>query len=234
VDKAARLGERLVIEQLPPRQALADDVYEAVKALIMDAKVEPGGQLTIDTLARELGVSQTPVREALARLESDDLVVKQGKRGYFATEELNSHEIEEMYALRLLLEPWAAARAADRATKEQARALAVLVESVPAMPKALGYRHLRVMANHDAMFHGQIFDLAHNAFVQHAFERSHCFLHLFRVQYNQPETLRSAGAALDEHRSIAKAVASGDADGAAEAMRGHLESALERIRSLAR
>jgi DNA-binding GntR family transcriptional regulator len=234
VDNSPRLGEPLVIEQLPPRQALADDVYEAVKALIMDAKVQPGGQLTIDTLARELGVSQTPVREALARLESDGLVVKQGKRGYFATHELNAQEIEEMYALRLLLEPWAAARAADLASKDDARALTGLIESVPAMPKALGYRHLRVLANHDAAFHGHIFDLAQNTFVQHAFERSHCFLHLFRVQYNQPETLRSTGATLDEHRAIAKAVTSGDGDRAAAAMRAHLEGALGRLRALSR
>ena len=73
------------VERLPQRQALADDVYEAINALLMDSIIAPDARITIDTLARQLGVSPTPVREALARLESDGLVVKQGLRGYFAT-----------------------------------------------------------------------------------------------------------------------------------------------------
>ena len=229
MEKSARRREALVIDRLPPRQALTDDVYEAIKTLIMDAKVEPGRSLTIDTLARELGVSQTPVREALARLESDDLVHRQGMRGYFATHELSGRDVEKMYAFRLLVEPWAAGRAAERASKEQARSLAALVDAVPAMPKSLGYRHVRAVADHDALFHGQILDLADNEFVTQAFERSHCFLHLFRLQYNQPETLRSTSAALDEHKKIAKEIAMGNALEAAGAMTVHLDRALERI-----
>ena len=61
---------------LPARRALADDVYDAVLGLLMDQVIEPGSRASIDGIARQLNVSPTPVREALARLESEGLVVK--------------------------------------------------------------------------------------------------------------------------------------------------------------
>src|SRR5689334_22138989 len=102
---------------LAPRQALADDMYEAIKALVMDHVIAPGARVNIDWLARELGVSQTPIREALARLESDGLVTKAPLRGYSATALLTRAEVDELFQFRLLIEPWAAARAAELATR---------------------------------------------------------------------------------------------------------------------
>ncbi|MDQ1690891.1 MAG: hypothetical protein QOD87_999, partial [Pseudonocardiales bacterium] len=62
-----------MIAALPARPSLSDDVYEAIKALIMNHAIAPGSRLSIDQLARDLAVSPTPIREALARLESDGL-----------------------------------------------------------------------------------------------------------------------------------------------------------------
>lgn len=232
VKSGARRDQPPAVKALPPRAALTEDVYEALKALIMDGAVDPGATLTIDTLARDLGVSPTPVREALARLESDALARKDGKRGYFATDELTSAEVEQMYDFRLLVEPWAVRRAAKFATAEQSLSLRRLVEAVPQMPTSLGYRHLRVMSSHDAMFHGQILRFAQNEFVANSFERSHCFLHLFRLQYNQPSILRSAGEAVEEHRIIAGHIAEGDSDAAERTMVAHLDRARERVRQM--
>jgi DNA-binding GntR family transcriptional regulator len=228
----ARRDRPPVVQALAPRAALTDDVYEAVKALIMDGAVDPGASLTIDTLARELGVSPTPVRESLARLESDGLARKDGKRGYFATDRLTSLEVEQMYDFRLLVEPWAVRRAAKFATADQSLSLRRLVEAVPEMPTSLGYRHLRAMSSHDANFHGQILRFAQNEFVASSFERSHCFLHLFRLQYNQPSILRSAGEAVEEHRLIAQHIAEGDADGAERTMVAHLDRARKRVQQM--
>lgn len=66
-----------MIAALPARPSLSDDVYEAIKALIMNHAIAPGSRLSIDQLARDLAVSPTPIREALARLESDGLAVKE-------------------------------------------------------------------------------------------------------------------------------------------------------------
>src|SRR6266700_3458122 len=88
-------GQRL--SALGSRQVLADGVYE---------------RINIDEIARELDVSGTPVREALARLESEGLVSRLPLRGYRVTELLTRDEVEDMYGLRLLLEPPSAAKAA--------------------------------------------------------------------------------------------------------------------------
>src|SRR5262245_38899724 len=94
------------------RVTLADGVYESIKALIMDHAVAPGDRTTIDALASQLGVSPTPVREALARLESDGLVRKRPLAGYTTTPLLSRAQFEELFEMRLLLEPAAARRAA--------------------------------------------------------------------------------------------------------------------------
>src|SRR3954467_4992197 len=78
----AHVGLAGQLTRLPQRQVLSDDVYETVKGLIMDSVVEPGTRLNIDALTRELGISQTPIRESLARLEADGLVIKEPLRGY--------------------------------------------------------------------------------------------------------------------------------------------------------
>ena len=67
------------------RQMLADDVYEAIKTMLMDHVIRPGARISIDGLAREFQVSSTPVREALARLESEGLALKEPLKGYRAT-----------------------------------------------------------------------------------------------------------------------------------------------------
>src|SRR5438046_10671229 len=88
--------------RLPQRQVLADDVYEAVKALVMDHVIAPGARVSIDGLARELGVSQTPIREALARLEPDGLVTKAPLRGDSASPLLTSAEVSDPLRVRPL------------------------------------------------------------------------------------------------------------------------------------
>ena len=90
------------------RLTLTDDVYTSVQTLIMDHAVAPGEKINIDALARRLQVSPTPVREALARLESDGLVRKRALVGYTASPLLSRAEFEDLIEMRLLLEPAAA------------------------------------------------------------------------------------------------------------------------------
>ena len=73
----------------PQRLVLADGTYDAVRAMILDHQISPGEHVGIDELARSLSISQTPVREALARLEADGLVTKIPLRGYEATDLLS-------------------------------------------------------------------------------------------------------------------------------------------------
>src|ERR1700742_2633365 len=114
----------------PRRSVLADEIYEIRKSKLMDNVVEPGSRLSIDGLARDFGCSPTPVREALARLESDGLVVKRAHHGYTVAPLMEAKSFDELFRVRLLLEPAAASWAATTATRTQIRNLEDLIEEM--------------------------------------------------------------------------------------------------------
>lgn len=84
---------------------LSDETYSQIREMLLTHEIAPGERINIDALARDLDVSQTPVREALARLESDDLVIKEPLRGYQATDLLTVSQIQDLFQFRGLIEP---------------------------------------------------------------------------------------------------------------------------------
>ena len=112
----------------PRRTVLADEIYEILKSKLMDNVVEPGSRLSIDGLARDFGCSPTPIREALARLESDGLVAKRAHYGYTAALLIDARSFAELFRMRLLLEPACASWAAQAATTRQITGLETLIE----------------------------------------------------------------------------------------------------------
>ena len=86
-------------------------MYEELLASLVDGRHEPGDALSIDGVARELEVSPTPVREALARLESTGLVTRIAMRGYRVAPTLSTEELAELMDARLAIEPVTALRA---------------------------------------------------------------------------------------------------------------------------
>jgi DNA-binding GntR family transcriptional regulator len=215
------------LEALPGRQVLADGVYEQIRALIMNDGIEPGARVNIDEIARELGVSGTPVREALARLESEELVSRLPLRGYRVTELLNRKEVDDMYALRLLLEPPSAARAASAMSDANVALLEAELATCPAAPVEDAYSDYKALTAHDARLHELILHMAGNVAVEQAFARTHCHLHFFRLNYNQPFGEQT----IAEHRVIVDALVAGNAAGARKAMTDHLEVARDRLLS---
>lgn len=211
---------------LPPvRSALVDDVYESIKAWIMDSVREPGVRANIDALARALEVSHTPVREALARLDAEGLVTKEPARGYTVSPPLSAVEVAELYEFRQLLEPWAASRAAARCDDAAAQRLRDELASCADAPDDRGYETYRAIADHDERFHDLLLELAGNREARLAFASTNCHLHLFRLSYG-----RGMGRqALAEHHAIVDAVMAGDEAAAAAAMARHLRRSSERL-----
>lgn len=221
----SRSGFPALVE--PPRRlALVDDVYEKLKSLIMDLQVAPGSKINMDALARQLNVSITPIRESLSRLESDGLVVKESMRGYIATPVLSAMELEDLYVLRMLLEPWTAEQAAARAIRGDIDALALVLQSCPPVPELTHYEGYRAFANHDARFHEAIHKLAGNEVVSAALQRTHAHLHLFRLNYER----ESGAESVAEHHLIFEAINDGDQVQARKAMMLHLTRARDRLR----
>jgi DNA-binding GntR family transcriptional regulator len=207
------------------RQVLADSVYEAVKAMVMDHEIEPGSRVNIDALSRTLEVSPTPVREALARLESDGLVTKRSLAGYRATEFLTSSAVDELFEMRLLLEPQAAAFAAQNADETQLDAMENLVER---MRQQAGVGDLyavhREFVALDQSFHDTVALVSGRRMLADAVGRLHAHLHIFRLGSPVDGGLLT----LAEHDRILRAILRHNPDRAAQAMRDHLTASLDR------
>lgn len=207
--------------RLGPRRALTDDVYEAIKAQVMDQVIPAGDRMSIDGLARELGVSPTPVREAMTRLESEGLATKEALKGYRSAPLLSQAEFDDLFRFRFLIEPWAAQRAAEQVDDAGRHALASELDGVAA-PRGTSYDDYRKLTEHDERFHSLIAELSGSAQVQRALERTHCHLHIFRLSFE-----RSTGhETLDEHRAVVDAIARGHGGDARDAMCHHLETAM--------
>lgn len=211
--------------RIPSRRVLADDVYEQIRALIMSDGIAPGARVNIDEVARKLDVSPTPVREALARLESEELVSRLPLRGYRVTELLNRKQVDDLYALRLLLEPPSAALAAGRMTPENIVQIEEELATCPAAPADDAYDDYKNLTAHDQRLHELILRIAGNDAVLQAFAKTHCHLHLFRLNFQQPFGVQT----ITEHRAIVAALVSQDAAAARDAMTAHLEVARSRL-----
>lgn len=216
--RAAQAGRRL-----SERQPLVDDVHDVLVDMVMNHDVEAGSRLNIDALSRTLGVSPTPVREALARMEAEGLVAKEPRRGYTVAPLIGLEDLRAMIDFRLLIEPAAAAEAARRASSTDGGALHTFAHSGGAGLHDDTANRLDMI--YDATFHDRIAELAGNHWLREALARLRGHLHMYRLYHHA----QASAATKPEHVAIAAAIAAGDPDGAAEAMRVHLQTAMHRL-----
>ena len=170
-------------------------------------------------------MSPTPVREALARLESDGLVVKRALQGYRTTPLLTVAEVHDLFELRHTLEPTAARLAAERATADELAEIRTEADTPLSVVDGSHYEGYKALCQQDDRFHRCIAHASHNAMLAEAFARIHAHLHLFRLYVPGAGT----GPTLVEHHRIAEAIAGHDGAGAAAAMTDHLGSSQRRL-----
>ena len=206
-------------------KGLADDVYGAIFNKLLSLEIAPGARITVDGLVRELEVSHTPIREALGRLEGEGLVVKTHLVGYSAAPQITRRHFDELYQLRLLLEPDAARRAAAQITEAGMRKLTETAERMRKQTGTRGRLSYSAFARLDAELHDQILELAGNDLVRDTLAHLHTHFHIFRLMFNA----RVTDEALTEHESLLVALSSGDAAGAERAMHEHIEHSRERM-----
>lgn len=211
-----------------PSGRLADEVYDTLLGQLMSLRIVPDSRVTIDALARELGVSQTPIRDALNKMEADGLVVRVPNAGYRIPPQITRDRFEDMVEVRLLLEPAAARRAAERATSDQVSGLRRMLEEMAELAEADGHLSYGAFGLRDAAFHDLVAESAGNALVREALARLHTHVHLFRLVYDTQVTYLAMG----EHDEVLAAVAARDPDAAAYAMRQHILLSRDRFRRL--
>jgi DNA-binding GntR family transcriptional regulator len=209
-----------------PSQRLADGVYATMLNQLITQDIKPGERITVDGVSRALGVSQTPVREALTRLESDDLVSKVHLVGYRATAQLERPQLEALYELRILLEVDAAAKAAALHTPEQAESMRAAIVAMNAIADPRNRHTYAEFALEDAALHDIVWQSADNEFLRDALTRLHAHVHIFRLRADT----RVSVDALREHEQLVEAIAARDTRGARRAMKEHLTASRERLR----
>ncbi len=110
-------------------QTLSEQIFTLVRDRIISGRLQSDTPIRQDALAAELGVSKIPLREALARLEQEGLLLSQANRGFFVRP-LSADEAEEVFALRLKLEPDAVAEASKVATPEDKASAKVALDAL--------------------------------------------------------------------------------------------------------
>jgi DNA-binding GntR family transcriptional regulator len=204
---------------------LGDEVYSAIFSRIMALEIAPGAKISVDALARQLGVSQTPIREALARLDSEGLVVKTHLVGYSAAPQLSASQFSDLYELRLLLEPFAAAKAAQLMPDAAIVQLEELCAEMGSLAHDEGLGAYAQFAQLDMALHDQIMASTGNRLVVEALARLHTHVHLFRLVFNA----RVTTDALAEHARVVMAIRARDGMGAQAAMQAHIEASRARF-----
>jgi DNA-binding GntR family transcriptional regulator len=203
-------------------QGFADEVFQIIRADIMSLRIPPDARISIDSLARELGVSQTPIREALSMLEGVGLVTKQRFIGYCSAPRLNRKQFDELYEARLLMEPFAARRAAERMGDAELGALSALARSMEPGDSPTSYNRF---ADQDSQLHDMIAAGGGNSIVQDSLSRLHIHLHIFRLRFHSEVTTEAQA----EHAVLIDALEHRDGAGAEAAMRAHIERSYARF-----
>jgi DNA-binding GntR family transcriptional regulator len=135
-----------------PREPLSESVYKSLKASILNGELCPGERIRELELSRLFNTSQGPVREALKLLEQEGLVTREPYKGTFISQ-ITREEVNEVYALRILIESIAVKRFLDRATEED---IAKLQKFIDAMKQAAAKDDVPTLVEYDMMFHQHI------------------------------------------------------------------------------
>ena len=194
-------------------QSLADKAYHAIRDLIVSLELAPGAVIDERALVDELGMSRTPVREALMRLAQEQLVEVYPRRGMFVTS-VDVRDLARLSEVRAALEPEAARLAAERATEAERADLAALADAIDA-----GSDDLMAL---DGRIHRAVYRAAHNDLLAGTLEQYYVLA--LRIWSIAGERAHELEEAVEAHRDLLDAIVEGDGERAAATMRAHVEN----------
>jgi len=205
------------------RRSLTQQTYEWIKQSIFTGRLRPGERLDIDELARSLGVSRTPVRDAIQRLAFEGLALVTARRGT-AVSSLTLEDVAHEYEARKLIEPAiaeAAARCASEQTLEELGEIQTEWERID--PDAV-YRRFAVHSRYaelDIRFHAKIAEMLRNPRLDHVVRQLAIQRHV--APYVFGSAYIGARHRIGEHRTILAALERRDGAAARQAMQEHIE-----------
>lgn len=213
------MGRKLLPIKLDSYKPLREVVSEALREAIVAGVLQPGERLMEIQLAEELGVSRTPVREAIRKLELEGFVVMVPRRGTYVSD-LSIKDINEVYEIRTSLDVLAAGLAAERITDEELEQMErLLVEIGEYMDK----EDIEKIVEVDTKFHDILYRASRN-------DRLVGIISNLREQFTRFRTVSIAypGRAkntLEEHRKLLEAIAQRNVEVAQQFAREHMENA---------
>lgn len=204
--------EMTIDEYLP----LRDVVFNTLRRAILKGELEPGERLMEIALANKLGVSRTPIREAIRKLELEGLVVMIPRKGAEVAR-ITEKDLRDVLEVRASLEKLAIELACDRIEDEE---IADLKETCQAFADSLGSEDLTTMAEKDVAFHDVIFRATKNARLIQILNNLREQMYRYRLEY-----LKDIGARprlVEEHQKIMDAVIRRDREEAVRLVRDHI------------
>jgi DNA-binding GntR family transcriptional regulator len=202
------------------RTTTPEGVYRVLRAAILDGTVPPGGQLRERDISSDLGISRSPLREALTRLEEEGLIVRVPFRGAFVVE-VSAEEVAEIASVRLLVEPYAGELAADALRgSERTR----LVEALQELRRATDHADIPASIDAHLQFHRLFYELSGHGVLRGLWNGWESKLRLYLAVDHR--TYGDLHKIADEHEKLAEAALTGDVDAIRRELASHFRSAL--------
>ncbi|MDR0435068.1 MAG: GntR family transcriptional regulator [Gracilibacteraceae bacterium] len=206
-----------------PHNSLQTQVFKAIETAILDGVFAPGKNLTEAMLSEELGVSRTPVREALRQLELEGLVRVETHRGAVVVG-ISEKDIRDIYAIRMRIEALAARWAAQNATEDE---ISALRENIAMQEFYFQRGDCRQLRDLDSGFHALIYTASRSRPISLMLGIFHH--HTCKVRNIALVDLARAQSALAEHQEIFQALMGRDGEKAAASALRHIERAGARL-----
>lgn len=207
------------MRQTRPIKTIGDQVYSILRRKICEGEYEPGSWLQEADLCAQLGVSRSPVREALRRLVSDGLVISIPNKGTFVRE-FTCKDIDEIFDMRVLLEGYAILRSHQNLTSQR---IETLLDILRQMELTYAAGQLEEYTRADEELHRAIVALGDNSIVSWTYDRVGFMNQQFRVL--SLSVRKRFEESLDEHRQTIHAILEGRVEEAEQCNRYHLELA---------
>jgi len=202
----------------PVHQSLADIAYKVLLEAIINQEFEPDAHISIDSFAKQLKMSNTPVREALMRANGERLVTQKTNHGFVVAEILAPEELRHLFDVRHLLEVHAIQSAVI--TKDAIREIKGLVEQMIQAKDGAIYDDFKDYIQLDHQFHRALMELSGNNFIIKAWEDLKVHLHLSRLYTGVG--LFDRDDSVNEHQAILDAVRAGDLTQVAALLSQHI------------